>query len=258
MAQDINKVGISEEMLDADYFLASIDGKLRRFKKEDLLKALLMKSGGTMAGVIKMDGNAITGLPNAVNDTDALALAFAKTLFAPSGYGLGEVNPVASQDDCKENGFYNPTGKPQTTTYKLNDNFIYQDMRTTNNFGLQSLMTRQFYNGAWGEVEHWNPPMELGVEYRTNIRFDGKAVYVKRTRFVCQNSSLVTFDPGVGSNYKRFVEVVGSIYNDTMQYWFQIPSKYASVSVTPNGFRIESTDLDMNGHIADITIYYAK
>lgn len=34
-------------------------------------------------------------------------------------------------------------------------------------------------DGAWGEWEWVNPPMQLGVEYRTTERYLGKPVYVK-------------------------------------------------------------------------------
>ena len=34
-------------------------------------------------------------------------------------------------------------------------------------------------DGAWGEWEWFNPPMDLGVEYRTTERYLGKPVYVK-------------------------------------------------------------------------------
>lgn len=34
-------------------------------------------------------------------------------------------------------------------------------------------------DGAWGEWEYLNPPMSLGVEYRTTERYWGKPVYVK-------------------------------------------------------------------------------
>lgn len=98
---------------------------------------------------------------------------------APKGFGLGVVNPAASQDVCVENGFYNPANKPQTTVYKLSDNFIYQDARTTAQGGLQTITTRQRWNGVWGEFEHYNPVMEVGVEYRTIERFNIKPVYTK-------------------------------------------------------------------------------
>lgn len=32
---------------------------------------------------------------------------------------------------------------------------------------------------VWGDWEHTNPPMELGIEYRTTERYLGKPVYVK-------------------------------------------------------------------------------
>ena len=38
-------------------------------------------------------------------------------------------------------------------------------------------------NDVWGEWEWVNPPMELGVEYRTTERYMGKPVYVKLVDF---------------------------------------------------------------------------
>ena len=34
-------------------------------------------------------------------------------------------------------------------------------------------------NGIWGPLEYLNPPMAMGVEYRTTERYNGKAVYAK-------------------------------------------------------------------------------
>ena len=44
---------------------------------------------------------------------------------------------------------------------------------------------RYLYNGEWTDWEYENPPMEVGVEYRTTERWLGKAVYVKV--FVVEN-----------------------------------------------------------------------
>ena len=38
---------------------------------------------------------------------------------------------------------------------------------------------RNYISGTWGEWEWINPPMELGVEYRTTERWQGKPVYTK-------------------------------------------------------------------------------
>lgn len=39
------------------------------------------------------------------------------------------------------------------------------------------VMRRELYSGEWLEWEYENPPMKLGVEYRTTERHDSKAVY---------------------------------------------------------------------------------
>ena len=44
-------------------------------------------------------------------------------------------------------------------------------------------LARRRYNGSWGVWEYINPPMNLGVEYRTTERYLGKPVYVKAIDF---------------------------------------------------------------------------
>lgn len=42
---------------------------------------------------------------------------------------------------------------------------------------------KSWFGGVWQPLEWNNPPMILGVEYRTTERFDGKPVYAKRIYF---------------------------------------------------------------------------
>lgn len=42
-----------------------------------------------------------------------------------------------------------------------------------------SIRRRVFNNNVWGPFEWVNPPMALGIEYRTTERYLGKPVYVK-------------------------------------------------------------------------------
>ena len=42
-----------------------------------------------------------------------------------------------------------------------------------------TMLIKTKYAGVWSELEWVNPPMELGVEYRTTERWGGKPVYTK-------------------------------------------------------------------------------
>lgn len=106
---------------------------------------------------------------------------------APGDYGLGKDSgkSVASWDEAKNNGWYRgpaPKGIGSGTIWGRVDSML-------NNYVTQTLSTdaypnccvrRMCINGTWGEWEWINPPMELGKEYRTTERWDGKPVYKKR------------------------------------------------------------------------------
>lgn len=166
---------------------------------------LLPLLGGKMQGDINMDGNAITGIPDAEGDTDALALAFAKTLFAPSGYGYGEPcisfyntgdasvtdfetaldNIIAGmQDKTAKQICFTCTGIASTTFYGT----IYRHTAdyvivTGTTYHQNSSVVKTKFGGKWNPHEWNNPPMELGVEYRTTERHLGKVVYAKAVDF---------------------------------------------------------------------------
>lgn len=106
---------------------------------------------------------------------------------APNGYGLGSetAKTVTNWDDAKENGFYKgpaPRGIGSGTIigvtfsngplYKVQ--IVYPDTRA--NCSAQREMPA---NGTWDTWEWVNPPMELGVEYRTTERYLDYPVYVK-------------------------------------------------------------------------------
>lgn len=110
--------------------------------------------------------------------------------FAPSGYGLGtSATYIIDLNNAKENGFYywntaavnapfiSAHGGGEMIVLKRNENTAHQiayDATMVN-----SKCVRQYSGGTWGEWEWVNPPMQLGVEYRTTERWNGAAVYTK-------------------------------------------------------------------------------
>ena len=117
---------------------------------------------------------------------------------APAGYVVTQYNPTSEANleeilDTVVNGMANKTGR----YYLLNDNqgvlwgggtaiaFVFKRNATTaitriatNNYGGVELV-KVVDGGVWQKLEWENPPMEMGVEYRTTERWQGKAVYAK-------------------------------------------------------------------------------
>lgn len=111
---------------------------------------------------------------------------------APAGYGLGETLPYIAKtsesgefdaDTIDKTGFFaartnTPTGN---WCYGLHvnriDNMAFQLL--TSEFSEKEFALRKKISGVWQPWEWVNPPMQLGVEYRTIERYLGKPVYVK-------------------------------------------------------------------------------
>ena len=85
-------------------------------------------------------------------------------------------------------------------------------------------------DGSWGEWEYINPPMELGVEYRTTERYKGKPVYTKAV------------DCGYMTNGKT-IEIVSSAYRlldcrlkGNPQVFPMLPERDTTLSEWSGGF----------------------
>lgn len=111
---------------------------------------------------------------------------------APGGYGLGEAKSfsMADIDTIVRPGFYSSNGTATiggfTTSrwwmlvkaYGNGTYFVTQEIYTFSGaLGLK--LERHKVNGNWLEWEWVNPPMVVGVEYRTTERYNGSPVYTK-------------------------------------------------------------------------------
>ena len=132
---------------------------------------------------------------------------------APAGYGLGETLPYIAKtsesgeydaDTIDKTGFFaaktnTPTGK---WCYGLHvnrtDNLAFQLL--TSEFSEKEFALRKKISGVWQPWEWVNPPMKLGVEYRTVERYNGKPVYAKLLNFgALPNSTSKSFAHGISS-----------------------------------------------------------
>ena len=103
---------------------------------------------------------------------------------APAGYGLGE-NTAKSLDAnaLNKTGFYVcDTNTPDNNWWygvhvQYHANYAYQEFCCY--IGTASHVFRKKVAGTWGEWEWVNPPMAVGVEYRTTERDNGNPVYTK-------------------------------------------------------------------------------
>lgn len=114
--------------------------------------------------------------------------------FAPAGYGLGmtrgrwvDITTIDDLDNLKANGWYSVYVTSSSLTIEgvafnalmlevsmLSDYFGWQTARLLTD---NCILRRKYVNGTWQPWEWVNPPMVLGVEYRTTERRNGKAVY---------------------------------------------------------------------------------
>ena len=109
---------------------------------------------------------------------------------APGGFGLGGVlvdAPENSEGFADANlitatGFYRAVGN---VLYGGWHYIIHLNYDSATALQLAAYVSGEVYGArekrlnVWGDWEHTNPPMELGIEYRTTERYLGKPVYVK-------------------------------------------------------------------------------
>jgi len=121
-----------------------------------------------------------------------------------------------------------------------------------------SLIFKVKFSGAWKPLEWQNPPMEVGVEYRTTERYQGKPVYAKCISVGMLPSNAKSETPHGISNSKNFVAVWGH----SGRYYF--PTQWNADSIGTINIYATSTNVFVkttetwNNYAAYVTIKYTK
>lgn len=177
-------------------------------------------------------------------EPEAETVAAALSNKAPAGFGLGgQSKELTSGDDLNtiwENGWYrwgssSPQNAPDMAPGNGESRYIFA--RVTNydaqnvlqeywslNQGAQNQARRICRNGVWGPLEWINPPMKIGVEYRTTERYDGKPVFVMAVNggaFPDNSSKIIEVQIPDTSGQVKMLDCYGVLDNGT-----QIPGLF--------------------------------
>ncbi len=183
---------------------------------------------------------------------------------APVGYGLGSSG--ASISDCNlatNSGFYKwgsacdnapftygcmiVASRYNTGTINLAQ-LAFQQTKTS------GIARRSVIDGVFGEWEWINPPMVIGVEYRTTERYQGKPVYVKLVNFgALPNATLKSIDHKIQDISVPF-SIEGNITNGSRT---AVGSSDIAWSCTSSKL-MASTTTDMSTRNAYVKIKYTK
>ena len=179
------------------------------YSGEEIDAAVKKVSEGLAGGVASFNGRTGVVLPqsgdyNATQipvsgEPEAETVAAALSNKTPAGFGLGgQSKELTSGDDLNtiwENGWYrwgssSPQNAPKMTSDVGGARYIFARVANYDsqnvlqeywslNQGAQNKAHRICRNGVWGPLEWINPSMQIGVEYRTTERHNGKPVYKK-------------------------------------------------------------------------------
>ncbi len=195
---------------------------------------------------------------------------------APGGFGLGELSgrTVNSFSDITGYGFYRiPTESgfaPDTSTnwggVYIGASLSYGTLLYARNSALMAV--REVSGGEVGPIEWINPPMQLGVEYRTTERYLGKPVYCKvidcgAVPDANTNKTVDFADLGIS----RIISWTGNV--DVGGNTFALPYQeigreadnatiYVFVNYAGITLRTDSRWFAENGGTAQCTIWYTK
>lgn len=171
------------------------------YSGEEIDAAVKKVSEGLAGGVASFNGRTGAVMPqsgdyNATQipvsgEPEAETVAAALSNKAPAGFGLGTSNPrhIDDANNALESGWYyldaSTLNGPESAEYSnvmlvLTRNSNPQTVQVSFNVtDLAFELRRVCTNGVWSPWEWVNPPMQLGVEYRTTERYNSKPVYVK-------------------------------------------------------------------------------
>ena len=179
-------------------------------------------------------------------EPEAGSVAAALSNKAPAGFGLGEQSKELTSDDdlntIWQNGWYRwGTSRPQNApnmspgngdaghifarVTNYNGQNILQEYWSLNQ-AAQNKARRICRNGVWGPLEWINPPMQIGVEYRTTERYNGKPVYVMAVdggAFPDNSLKAIEVQIPDASGQGKMLDCYGVLDNGT-----QIPGLYGS------------------------------
>lgn len=186
---------------------------------------------------------------------------------ALGGYGLGGTyaKMVSDCNDATANGFYSLAGSGTANAPGWNLN--YGTMLVTNRSNgsqITQIVTyanvsavRSYVNGAWTEWEYENPPMQLGVEYRTTERWDGAPVYMKMVD--CGEL------PNAGQKVVEFATETTAaainLYGRAVKNGELITIPYAGNGIIVSGYKnrvVIGTTADYSGWYGYVVVKYTK
>lgn len=195
--------------------------------------------------------------------------------FAPSGYGLGTGSvtpPNNSLDEAVINGWYvcspSTTGAP-TGHASVNNGVVSVSTRYSAaiqeywvephasivGYPLKLVRTKN-NTGTWTPWEWVDPPMVLGVEYRTTERHTGAAVYTKLINFgYLPNTSGKEVTHSLGAS--KILRVSATLDSGTALPVENAAGNRISISATTSVVRIVS-NYDTSGRTATVQLWYTK
>ena len=138
---------------------------------------------------------------------------------APGGFGLGTAAATATDlNQTVLSGWYSCAGSsngPSSNFYGWllvssrtgAGGMIRQD--AWNALGQPDHFVRYAVDGVWTPWEYVNPPMQLGVEYRTVERYNGKPIHIKAVSLgLLENNTSKSVEHGI-SDFESCVECSG-------------------------------------------------
>lgn len=200
---------------------------------------------------------------------DAAAVGTALAGKAPAGYGLGGNASACPNSDCNQavySGWYTVSGS--STANGPGENGVMLVSRRNSSCIWQyhfsysanpSVRRRTCISDVWSQWEWVNPPMEVGVEYRTTERWNGKAVYTKCCPLGnLPNATQKTVGALVDDNIGMLVNADVVVCSDAWSY-INHPSVTCYVANEYGSrYAVLTTNTDMSAYTAYLLLKYTK
>ena len=214
----------------------------------------------------KLKTTAKSSLVDAVNEQNSK--------FAPAGFGLGEqvyssnrLYGMTSLDNLKKTCDFSIVIDGGATIYGVNFSQAYGQHTAYNNgghhqelfmLGINCVFIRDCWNGVWSPWECKNPPMELGVEYRTTERWNGRAVYTMCVSCGALPNSSTTFVEHILPYNITVISATGFGKSNTETV--MIPNTEISVNANSEwGYIVITTTSDKSNYTESyVTVKYIK